>query len=174
MIAHVLTGNPVPLALQWLVAALLFGGILAALAARRQLLRRAAIAVAICGLLGTVSTFVIGALQPGPAPYSLRIVAPAANTSVTQHVVFTVCGVRGDGTMTPATDAQHYLVPFVDGRQVPAVDVWQVPLTLAPGPHDVRFVLVNPSSQTYNPPASVEEHIAVRTQAPESGPLACA
>ena len=57
-------------------------------------------------------------MQPGPAPYSLRIIAPAAGTIAPQHVVFTVCGVRGDGTTTPATDPQHYLVPFIDGRQV--------------------------------------------------------
>ena len=156
-----------------MVAALLFGGLLAALAARRTAWRRLAIAVAICGLLGTVSTSVVGAMQPGPAPYSLRIIAPAAGTIAPQHVVFTVCGVRGDGTTTPATDPQHYLVPFIDGRQTPAVDVYQVSLTLATGPHDVRFVLVNPSNQAYNPTASVDERVIVSAAAPESGPHAC-
>ena len=121
MIAHVPTGNPIPLALQWVVAALLFGGLLAALAARRTAWRRLAIAVAICGLLGTVSTSVVGAMQPGPAPYSLRIIAPAAGTIA---------------------------------------------------PHDVRFVLVNPSNQAYNPTASVDERVIV-SAAPESGPHAC-
>ena len=74
------------------------------------------------GLLGTVSTSVVGAMQPGPAPYSLRIIAPAAGTIA---------------------------------------------------PHDVRFVLVNPSNQAYNPTASVDERVIVSVAAPESGPHAC-
>ena len=171
MIAHVLTGSPIPAAAQWLVASLLFAGAVAALVARRRAWRRTAVAVAALGLAGTVTTFAVDAAQPGLAPYSLRIVAPLGQTQ--PSAVFTVCGVRGDGTLTAASDGQHYLAPFIDGRQAPIVDAWQVPLRLPSGAHVVRFDLVTPSSQEYSPPVTVAERVMVTNAAPASGPLSC-
>jgi hypothetical protein len=112
-------------------------------------------------------------MQPGAAPYALRIATTALGTTSSTRAVFTLCGIRGDGTTMPATDADHHLALFVDGRHVSTVDAWQVPLTLQTGVHDVRFVLVNAGNQSYNPPATAEVRVTASDAAQESGPLAC-
>ena len=171
MIAHVLTGGPIPSAVQWLVASLLFAGAVAAFILRRRALRRAALAVAALGLAGTATTWVVDAGQPGPGPYGLRIAGPHGESQ--PDAVFTVCAVFGDGTLSAATDASHFLALFVDGRQAPIVDAWQIPIRLPLGQHVVRFDLVTPSSQEYSPPVTVEKPVTVTASAPPPGPLPC-
>lgn len=173
MIAHVVTGSPVPVAVQWLAAAALFGGALAALTLPSRGLRRLAIVISVCGFVGTVTTWVVAAVQPGRPPYSLRIVAPAPGERVAPLVTITVCGVRGDGTMTPATDPQHFLVVFIDGKEVPTVDVWHVRESLPLGAHQIRVQLVTPTHHAFNPPASASVTVQVASDAPMSQPAAC-
>src|SRR6202011_1434643 len=112
VIAHVLIGSPVPLAAQWVAAALLFGGGLAAVALRRRVWRVVATALAVCGLGGTLTAWVAAAVQPGAPPYSLRIASPMNGARVVSPIAITVFGVRPDGAALPATDAAHYLVVF--------------------------------------------------------------
>ncbi|MBV8528990.1 MAG: hypothetical protein JOZ75_11800 [Candidatus Dormibacteraeota bacterium] len=171
MIVHVLSGSVVPLPIEWVAALLLFGGAFAALAVRGRRWRQAAIAVSALGLVMTGIGWVADSAQPGPAPYALRIVAPSRSTP--PNAVFTVCGLRGDGTLLTPTDAQHWLVPFVDDRQRPATDAPVYPVRLTPGEHTVRFDLVNPSNREFSPPAEVTEHVTVDTTAPAMGPQRC-
>ena len=124
MIAHVLTGSPIPIAVQWLVGALLFGGALAGASLHSGRRRRIAAAVALCALAATVTFWVVAAIQPGAAPYAVRIVAPQQNALVNSPVAVTLCGFYADGTRVPATNAQHYVTVFVDGAEVATVDRW--------------------------------------------------
>ena len=55
MIAHLVTGSPVPLSVQWLAAAALFGGAVAVASLRRRAWRITAGVVSACGLIGTVT-----------------------------------------------------------------------------------------------------------------------
>ena len=171
MIAHVLSGTVLPIAVEWLAAVLLFGGAFAALATRRRLLRRGAAAAAGIGLVVTVVGFVADATLPGPAPYGLRIVAPQTRTP--PDAVFTVCGVRGDGTLLVPTDSQHWLAPFIDGVQRPGISAFVYPIRLVAGPHVVRFDLVNPAMREFSPAATVSEDIVVEPAAPAVAPRHC-
>jgi hypothetical protein len=173
VIGHILSGSPVPDALQWLAAALLFGGAAAALATQRRLQRRVAIAVAASGLVGTVAAWGVAAAQPGVAPYAIRIAAPQSGALVASPVTLTVCGVRGDGSTLRATDAQHYLVVFVDGHEVPTVDAWQFPVELTGGSHEVRVELVTPMHHAFNPPATADVSVNVSQQAAPVAPPSC-
>ena len=173
MIAHVLIGSPVPLAAQWVAAALLFGGGLAAVVVRRRVWRVVATALAVCGLGGTLTAWVAAAVQPGSPPYSLRIAMPANGARVPSPVTLTVCGVRSDGTMLPATDAAHYLAVFVDGREVPTVDAWQFAEAVGPGTHVIRVELVTPAHHAFNPPAAARATISVVSDAPAATSANC-
>ena len=171
MIAHVLSGTVLPVGVEWLAAVLLFGGAFAVLASRRPGWRRAAAAAAGVGLVVTVIGFVADATLPGPAPYGLRIVAPQSRTP--PDAVFTVCGVRGDGTLLVPTDSQHWLAPFVDGAQRPGISAFVYPIRLVAGPHVVRFDLVTPAMREFSPAATVSEDIVVDPAAPAVAPRAC-
>ena len=173
MIAHVLTGSPVPLAAQWVAAALLFGGGLAAVAARRRAWRIVATAVAVCGLGGTLTAWVAAAVQPGASPYSLRIATPVSGIPVLSPVALTVCGVRPDGSTLPATDAAHYLVVFVDGRERPTVDAWQFAEPMATGTHAIKVELVTPAHHAFSPPATATTTISVVSDAAAATPANC-
>lgn len=171
MIAHVLSGTVLPVGVEWCAAVLLFGGAFAALATRRRRWRRVAAASAGVGLVVTVVGFVADAALPGPAPYGLRIVAPQARTP--PDAVFTVCGVRGDGSLLVPTDSQHWLAPFVDGAQRPGISAFVYPVRLTAGPHVVRFDLVNPGIREFSPAARVSEHVVVDPAAPAVAPRPC-
>ena len=171
MIAHVLSGTVLPVGVEWLAAVLLFGGAFGALATRRRGRRRAAVAAAGVGLAVTVVGFAADATLPGPAPYTLRIVAPQTRTP--PDAVFTVCGVRADGTLLMPTDSQHWLAPFVDGAQRPGISAYVYPLRLGVGPHVVRFDLVTPAMREFSPAATVSEHIVVDPAAPATAPRSC-
>jgi hypothetical protein len=173
VIAHVLTGSPVPLAAQWVAAALLFGGGLAVVAARRRAWRVVATALADCGLGGTLTAWVAAAVQPGAPPYSLRIASPANGTRVVSPLTLTVCGVRADSSTLPATDAAHYLVVFVDGRERPSVDAWEFAEPLAPGTHVIRVELVTPAHHAFNPPTTATTTISVVHDVPAPAPANC-
>jgi hypothetical protein len=173
VLAHVLTGGPVPVPLQWLLAAALFAGALLAFTLRRRRLRRIAAAVSALGLLGTVGNWVVAATQPGAPPYAIRIVSPAADATVPETVLLTVCGVQGDGTTVPSTDSQHYLVVYVDGREAPVVDASQFPEVLSPGPHTITVQLVTPSRQAFSPPATASIQLTASPGATPPAPAPC-
>jgi hypothetical protein len=173
VIAHLLTGSPVPLSVQWLAAAALFGGAVAVASLRRRAWRITAGVVSACGLAGTVIAIVATAIQPGAPPYTIRIVAPASGSTLSAPVLLTVCGVRSDGTSRPATDAAHYLVVFVDRHEVPTVDAWRFAETLAPGRHTIQVDLVTPSHHAFAPPAVATITVTVTPDAPEVGPANC-
>lgn len=173
MIAHVLTGSPVPLAAQWVAAALLFGGGLAAVALRSRAWRVVATTLAVCGLGGTLTAWVAAAIQPGAPPYSLRIASPVNRARVVSPLTITVCGVRTDGSTLPATDAAHYLVVFVDGHEVPTVDAWQFDERLTPGTHVIRVELVSPAHHAFNPPTTATTTITVVHDVPAPAPANC-
>ena len=171
MIAHVLSGTVLPAGVEWLAAVLLFGGAFAALATRRRRWRRAAATAATVGLVVTAVGFVADATLPGPAPYGLRIVAPQTRTP--PDAVFTVCGLRGDGTLLTPTDSQHWLAPFIDGSQRPVISAFVYPVRLVAGPHLVRFDLVTPAMREFSPAATVSEHVVVDPAAAAVAPRRC-
>ncbi|MBV8301544.1 MAG: hypothetical protein JOY68_06445 [Candidatus Dormibacteraeota bacterium] len=173
MLAHVLTGSPIPGAVQWLVAAALFAGLVGALALKTPVQRRTAGVVAALGFVGTVISWVFAAVQPGPPPYLVRIESPSNHATVSQLVTLTVCGVLGDGTLVPATDSQHYLVVFVDGAEVPTVDAWQFSEVLRPGAHTLKVELVTPQHHAYSPPATSSVQVTASAGAPTSTPSEC-
>ncbi len=173
MIAHLLTGSPVPIPVQWLAAAALFGGAVAVASLRRRAWRITAGMVAACGLIGTVTSIVAAAVQPGAPPYTLRIAAPVSGSRVSSPVLLTVCGVRGNGTTRPATDAAHYLVVFVDRHEVPTVDAWRFDETLTPGQHTIQVNLVTPAHHAFAPPAVATTTVTVAPDAPGVGPANC-
>ena len=173
MIAHVLIGSPVPLAAQWVAAALLFGGGLATVAMRRRAWRIVATALAVCGLGGTLTAWVAAGVQPGASPYSLRIASPANGARVVSPLTLAVCGVRADSSTLPATDAAHYLVVFVDGHEVPTVDAWQFAERLAPGTHVIRVELVTPAHRAFNPPTAATTTISVVHDVAAPAPANC-
>lgn len=173
MIAHVLTNNPVPLPVQWLLAILFFGGALAMLALRRRGWRIAAAVATVCGLSGTISSWVVAAIQPGVAPYTLRIAAPSPGALVASPVLLTVCGVRGDGSELPATDSTHDLAVYVDGREVPTVDGWQFGEIVAPGRHTIRVELVSSSHQAFSPPVTASTDVTVAGGGGITRPAGC-
>jgi hypothetical protein len=166
LIAHVLTGSPIPAAVQWLLAALLFGGALAAAWLRSGRRRLIAAGVAGCALVATLASWVIAALQPGAAAYAVRIVAPQQNAVVSSQVALTVCGFYPDGTKVPATDAQHYLIVFVDGVEAATVDRSQIVYALSNGTHTIKTELVTPAHHAFDPPQIAEVTIRVRAIAP--------
>jgi hypothetical protein len=173
VIAHLLTGSPIPLAVQWLAAAALFGGAVAVVSFRTRAWRTAAAVVATCGLAATATSCVAAAVQPGAPPYTLRIAAPETGSSVSSPVLLTVCGVRGDGTTQPATDTSHYLVVFVDGHEVPTVDAWRFGETLTPGKHTIRVELVTQSHHAFAPPAIATTVVRVSQDAGAVSPGNC-
>jgi hypothetical protein len=172
-IGHLLTGGPIPLAVQWLAAALLGGGVVGMLSLRRRAWRFSAAAVTMCGLAGTVAAYVTAAIQPGAPPYAIRITAPETGALVSSPVLLTVCGVRRDGSTQPATDIAHYLVVFVDGHEVPTVDAWRFAETLTPGPHTIRVELVTPSHHAFAPPAIAITKVTVNAGAVAAVPSNC-
>jgi hypothetical protein len=173
VIGHLLIGGPIPAAVQWLAAALLFGGAAAMLSLRRRAWRYTAAAATMCGLAVTIAAYVAAALQPGAPPYAVRITAPETGSFVSSPVLLTVCGVRGDGSTRPATDAAHYLVVFVDGHEVPTVDAWRFAETLTPGQHTIRVELVTPSHHAFAPPAIATTRVTVNSETSASGPSNC-
>ncbi|HYL72414.1 MAG TPA: hypothetical protein VEY89_14025 [Candidatus Dormibacteraeota bacterium] len=173
MIAHILTGSPVPLGLQWLAAVLLFGGLLAAFALRGRAWRVLAAALAVLGFGGTAASWALAAVQPGAPPYGMRIIAPRDGAQVASPVTLTVCGVRGDGSTLPATDAAHYLVVTVDGHEVPTVDQWQFAEPLALGMHSITVELVTPAHHVFSPPTKSTVHVRVVRVAPTAAAAGC-
>ncbi|MGA7987341.1 MAG: hypothetical protein WCB51_02960 [Candidatus Dormiibacterota bacterium] len=171
MIAHILSNLPLPL--QWGLALLIFGGGLAVFALRRTVFRIAG-AVAALGAIGAlVASWVLSPALLVPAPYPLRIVAPAPGSDVASHFILTVCGAPASGGLVAATDSQHYLAIVIDGVQAPTVDVWQVPQDLPVGTHSLEVELVSPSHQAFSPPATARETITVVAGADASGPASC-
>ena len=173
MIAHILTGSPVPLGLQWLAAVLLFGGLLAACALRGRGWRVLAAAAAVLGFGGTATSWALAAVQPGAPPYSVHIAAPRDGTHVASPLTLIVCGVRGDGSTLPATDAAHYLVVIVDGHEVPTVDQWQFAEPLELGSHAITVELVTPAHHAFSPPTKSTVHVQVVRVAPTTAPAGC-
>lgn len=171
MIAHVLSGSVMPIGVEWFASVLLFGGFVAAVATRQRWRRRAAAALALVGLAVTVTGFVFDTALPGPAPYGLRILSPLGRTP--PDAVITVCGVRGDGGLVNPTDAQHWLVPFVDGRQSPAIDASVLPVHLSSGRHSMRFDLVTAAMREFSPAATASEDLIVDATAALSAPGRC-
>lgn len=173
MIAHVLVGSPVPLAVQWVAAVMLFGGLVAAVALRGRWWRIGSVSLALLGLVGTATTWTFAALQPGAPPYSLRIVSPAADARVSSPLTVGVCGVRGDGTTLPATDAAHYLVVSLDGHEVVTVDQSEFAELVAPGAHTITVQLVTPAHHAFSPPATATVRVDVASGAPTAPPANC-
>ena len=175
-IGHVLTGSPIPVAAQWVIAVLLFGGALAAVTLRSRTQRRIAGSVAFIALGGTIITWVVGAFQPGAAPYALRIIAPPQDASVVSPVTITVCGVHPDGTEVPATDSQHYMIVFIDGREVATVDRSQLSEAVPSGTHTITAELVTPSHHAFDPPQIAAVTLTVHPMAAGSqslSPVSC-
>jgi hypothetical protein len=149
-----------------LLGALLFGGVLAAVWARSRPARRVAAAVALGALAATVASWVVSAMQPGAAPYTLRVIAPQQNSAVGNPVVVTVCGVYADGTRVPATDAHHYVILFVDGAEVATVARARSVYTLSMGTHTIKAELVTSSHQAFDPAQIAEVTLRVQPDAP--------
>jgi hypothetical protein len=171
VIAHIISG--LPLALQWGLALLIFGGGLLVFAVRRSALRVAGGVAAICGAGGLVASWVLSPALLAAAPYAVRIVSPAPGASVGSPLTLTVCGVQASGGLVPATSSQSYLAVILDGVAAPTVDVWHVPLVLPAGRHTVEVELVSPAHQAFNPPASFTETITVVPGAAPPGPGSC-
>lgn len=171
MVAHVLSNLPLPL--QWGLAVLVFGGALAVFALRRKPLRIAGGVAAGCGLAALAASWVLSPALLVPAPYTLRIVSPAPDAHVGSPLTLTVCGIASSGGRVPATDDQHYLAVFIDGVEVPTVDVWQVPEELPAGTHTLEVELVTPAHQAFDPPAIARETVTVTPGAPPAGPGSC-
>ena len=171
MTAHILSN--LPLAVQWALAFLIFGGGLMVFALRRAALRITGAGVSICAIGTLIASWVLSPALLVPAPYALRIVSPPPGADVSAPFILTVCGVPSSGPLVPATDTQHYLAVIVDGTQEPTVDVWQVPEDLAAGRHTVEVELVTPQHQAFNPPATARETITVTSGATPAGPARC-
>ncbi len=171
MIAHILSNLPLPM--QWGLALLIFGGGLVVFVVRRTAMRVAGAVAAVVGVGGLIASWVLTPALLVPPPYALRIVSPTPGAEVGSPLTLTVCGVPATGGRVPATDSQHYLAVFIDGVEVPTVDVWHIPEDLAAGPHTVKVELVSPSHQAFNPPAIATEDITVVPGADPSGPGSC-
>jgi len=171
VIAHILSNLPLPL--QWGLAVLIFGGGLVVFVVRRTAMRVAGAVAAVAGVGGLIASWVLTPALLVPAPYALRIVSPTPGAEVGSPLTLTVCGVPATGGRVPATDSQHYLAVFIDGVEVPTVDVWHIPEDLAAGRHSVKVELVSPSHQAFNPPAIATEDITVVPGANPSGPGSC-
>lgn len=171
MVAHILSNLPLPL--QWGLAVLIFGGGLVVFVVRRTAMRVAGAVAAVAGVGGLIASWVLTPALLVPAPYALRIVSPTPGAEVGSPLTLTVCGVPATGGRVPATDSQHYLAVFIDGVEVPTVDVWHIPEDLAAGRHSVKVELVSPSHQAFNPPAIATEDITVVPGANPSGPGSC-
>ncbi|MBV8195591.1 MAG: hypothetical protein JOY80_08690 [Candidatus Dormibacteraeota bacterium] len=152
---------------------LLFAGAVTAFVVRRRAWRVTAVVLSACGAIGTLTSWVVAAVQPGVPPYSLRVIYPTNGARVASPLLLTVCGVRGDGTMVPATDPSHYLVVFVDGHEVATVDAWQLAEILAPGQHDIRVELVTPAHHAFDPPAIASTDVTVTGGRQTSATSAC-
>lgn len=171
MIAHIVSS--LPLALQWGLALLIFGGGLLVFAVRRSVLRIAGGVAALCGAGGLAASWIFSPALLLPAPYAVRIVSPAPGARVGAPLTLTVCGVPASGGLVPATSAQYYLAVILDGVQAPTVDVWHVPVDLPAGRHTILVELVSPSHQSFNPPATFTEIVTVVAGAAAGGPGSC-
>jgi hypothetical protein len=171
VIAHIVSNLPLPL--QWGLALLIFGGALVVFAVRRSAYRLAGAIAALCGAGGLIASWILSPALLVAAPYAVRIVSPTPGASVGAPLTLTVCGVRADGSLVPATSAQYYLAIILDGVQAPTVDVWHAPVDLAAGRHTVEVELVSPSHQAFNPPATYKETITVIPGATPPGPGSC-
>jgi len=171
VIAHVLSNLPLPL--QWGLALLIFGGALVIFVVRRTPVRIAGAVAAVAGTGGLIVSWVLTPALLVPAPYGLRIVSPTPGADVGSPLTLTVCGVPATGSRIPATDSQHYLAIFIDGVEVPTVDVWHIPEDLSSGLHTVKVELVSPSHQAFSPPAVATETITVVPGANPAGPGSC-
>lgn len=171
MIAHILSNLPLPL--QWALALLIFGGGLMVFVVRRTAMRVAGAVAAVAGAGGLIASWVLSPALLQPAPYAVRIVSPMPGAEVGSPFTLTVCGVPATGGRVPATDSQHYLAVFIDGVEVPTVDVWHIPEDLQAGPHTIKVELVSPSHQAFNPPAIATENIRVLPGADPAGPGSC-
>ncbi len=171
MIAHVLSNLPLPL--QWALALLIFGGGLVVFVVRRTAMRVAGAVAAAAGAGGLIASWVLSPALLQPAPYAVRIVSPMPGAEVGSPLTLTVCGIPATGGRVPATDSQHYLAVFIDGVEVPTVDVWHIPEDLPTGPHSIKVELVSPSHQAFNPPAIATENVRVLPGAVPPGPGTC-
>ena len=173
MLGHVLTGGPVPVAFEWLIAVMLFGGAAGAVLLHRRPWRLVAAVIACVGFVATVGSWVLAALQPGAPPYTIRIVAPVNGARVSSPVVLTVCGVRADKSLLPSTDGRHYLAVFIDSREVPTVDTWHVAERLTAGVHTIRVELVTPSHHAFTPAMNAQVRLTADARAGVVGPGRC-
>ncbi|MFI5285271.1 MAG: hypothetical protein ACHQ4F_03020 [Candidatus Dormibacteria bacterium] len=171
MIAHIVSG--LPLAVQWSLALLIFGGGLLVFAVRSSALRIAGGVAAVGGAAALIASWVLSPALIVAAPYPVRIVSPAPGAVVGAPLTLTVCGVRSPGHLVPATSAQYYLAVIVDGVQAPTVDTWQIPLDLSSGRHTIEVELVSPSHQAFVPPATFTETVTVVPGATTPGPGSC-
>jgi hypothetical protein len=171
VIAHIVSNLPLPL--QWGLALLIFGGALVVFAVRRSAYRLAGGIAALCGAGGLIASWILSPALLVAAPYAVRIVSPTPGAEVGSPLTLTVCGVRANGALVPATTAQYYLAIILDGVQAPTVDVWHVPIDLDAGRHTVEVELVSPSHQAFNPPATFKETITVVPGAGLVGPSTC-
>jgi hypothetical protein len=171
VIAHIVSG--LPLALQWGLALLIFGGGLLVFAVRRSALRIAGGVAAFCGAGALAASWILSPALIVAPPYAVRIVSPSPGADVGAPLTVTVCGVPASGGLIPATSSQYYLAVILDGVQASTVDVWHVPVDLAAGRHAIEVELVSPSHQSFNPPATFKETINVVPGATPAGPGSC-
>jgi hypothetical protein len=166
MLAHIIGGGPVwPL---WITGAVLFGGVVAAMAVP-QALRRVCLAVAGVGLVATVAVYVaLPSAPPAPAGLSLSIAAPVAGAIVTSPVVIRVCA---GSTALPGTG--RLLNISVDGRQVAEVNAGTAAVNVDTGTHTVRVELVTATHRAFAPPVLTDETIVVSGIGPLSPPPDC-
>jgi hypothetical protein len=166
MLAHIIGGGPVwPL---WITGALLFGGVVAAMAVPHAL-RRVCLAVAGVGLVATVAVYVaLPSAPPAPAGLSLSIAAPVAGAIVTTPFVIRVCA---GSTTLPGTG--RLLNISVDGRQVAEVNAGTAAVNVDTGTHIVRVELVTSTHRAFAPPVLTNETITVSGIGPLSPPPGC-
>ncbi len=166
MLAHIVGGGPVwP---QWVAGGVGLLGLIGALEARSQALRRVGGVVACAGLLTMVGACAALPSAPAAPNLSLRIAQPLAGSVVHSPVLVTVCA---NGAIIPG--AGRRLSVLVDGRQVIEVNSESAAVQLGPGRHTIRVELVTIDHREFAPPVLTDEDVDVVGVAPLPKAVVC-
>lgn len=155
-LAHVAAPSAVPGWAQWIMGALLWGGMLGALVIRDRRRRVLLIAAAVVGAGLTVTDWTLGPLLARPPDVLLRLASPLNGSHQNAVVNAVICGRTASGTAVSLPGPGRVLSITIDGHQVVETSKGSLTIEVTLGHHVITAELLNASHQEFRPAVRVQ------------------
>jgi hypothetical protein len=161
LLAHIVQGAPLPIALGWAAAGLIvLGG--AGIFLRGRTAVEVIGWVALCaGFCGAGAVVAVTAVLPTSARISISLAAPSSSP-VGSLVDVTVCGRATDtGASAPAPDGNDVLAVLIDGRETAIQSSASFALAIPPGRHHLRVELLTIDHHVFTPEVTADAVVTI-------------